>query len=65
MKQKMLTLHHYLGSFIGFLVFGKPSRHLKFFGFLALAFKYFPLTVHGEGYKEDLDYVSNWVNSVR
>jgi hypothetical protein len=25
MKQKMLTLHHHLGLFIGFLVFGKPS----------------------------------------
>jgi len=37
----------------------------RFFGFLALAVTYFPLTVHGKGYKEELDSVSNWVNSVR
>jgi hypothetical protein len=25
----------------------------RFFGFLALAFRYLPLTVHGEGYKAE------------
>ena len=38
---------------------------IRSFGFLALAFIYFALTVHGEGYKEEFHSVSNWVNSVR